>query len=130
MLPPVVFHPRARRRGVVALLVLGGGVLLTLPASARSAPDLAGLDLRLQPSDVVSALPPGLSDTPVPPRMHDQSVPEIVSDVDRVAETPTPNRRVAGTDALGDLSFGEGVLQDLLENKTIPLFRVRVAPPF
>ena len=27
-------------------------------------------------------------------------------------------------------SSDEGVLKELLENKTIPLFRVRVAPPF
>ena len=41
-----------------------------------------------------------------------------------------PNRRDPGSGPLGKIGGGEGMLQDLLENKTIPLFRVRMAPPF
>jgi hypothetical protein len=130
VLPPVVFHPPVWRRRVAALLVACGTIPLALPASARSAPDLSGLDLRLTPSDVAPATPPRIPEGRVAPRMHDQSVPEIVGEVDRVKQTETPNRRVAGTGPLGDLSIDEGVLEELLENKTIPLFRVRVAPPF
>ena len=101
-----------------------------VPALARSAADLSGLDLRLNPSDVAPTPPPLLSRGPVAPRTHGQSVPEIVGEVDQVKQAETPNRRAAGTGPLGDLTADEGLLKELLEDKTIPLFRVRMAPPF
>ena len=112
-------------------MLLSYGVALTAwPAAARSAFDLSQLDLRLNPADVAPETPPLVPRGPVRPNMHGQSVPEIVGDVDQVRQTETPNRRVAGTGPLGNLTADDGVLKELLENKTIPLFRVRVTPPF
>jgi hypothetical protein len=87
------------------------------------------LDLRVQPGDVAPPPPPLLPDAPVPPALGRQSVPEIVSEVDQVQRVETPQKR-EGRGPLGSLSSDEGVLKELLENKTIPLFRVRVTPPF
>jgi hypothetical protein len=44
-------------------------------------------------------------------------------EVDRVGRGEIPSRLSAGSSGDG------GVLEDLLEDKTIPLFRVRVKPP-
>ena len=46
---------------------------------------------------------------------------------DRVARGPIPNqaRESSGEDEIGSSSF----LKDLLDNQTIPLFRVTVDPP-
>lgn len=136
MLPPVDLDPPRRRHGTAAMLVAAAFVCAACPAAARSAPDLAGLNLRLQPTDVVPPAPPGPPRVPVatnqhdPRNLHGQSVPEIVGEVDKAKPTETPNRRAPGSGPLGDLTVGEGMLQEFLENKTIPLFRVRVAPPF
>ena len=54
----------------------------------------------------------------------------MVGEVDRVTEPETPNRPAAGTGPLGELVGEDGLLKELLENKTIPLFRIRVEPPF
>jgi hypothetical protein len=130
VLPPVVIHPPVWRHHAIALVFAAGVSFLALPAGATSASQPAKLDLRLTPTDIAPAAPPRLPQATVAPRMHDQGVPEIVGEVDRVKQTETPNRRLAGTGPLGDLAIGEGMLQELLENKTIPLFRIRVAPPF
>jgi hypothetical protein len=47
----------------------------------------------------------------------------VVEEVDRVGRGEIPSRLSAGSSGDG------GVLEDLLEDKTIPLFRVRVKPP-
>ena len=53
-----------------------------------------------------------------------------VEEVDKVERNPTPNRGPSLLGPLGDLGGEEGgVLQELLENKTIPLFRVRMKSP-
>ena len=104
--------------------------MAALPTAATSQPNLAGLNLQLSPADVAPTPSPLISEARVPPKMHEQSTSEIVGDVDQVRQTETPNRRVAGSGPLGSLTADDGVLKELLENKTIPLFRVRVAPPF
>ena len=48
----------------------------------------------------------------------------MVEEVDRVGRGEIPGRLSAGSSGDG------GVLEDLLEDNTIPLFRVRVKPPF
>lgn len=112
------------------MVVAGSVAIITVSAAASPTVDLSQLDLRLDPADIAPAPPPLLPQGPLPPRMHGQSVPEIVGDVDQVRQAATPNRRAAGTGPLGSLTADEGVLKELLENKTIPLFRVRMAPPF
>ena len=104
--------------------------MAALPAAATSKPNLAGLNLQLNPTDVAPTPPPLITEARVPPKMHEQSTSEIVGDVDQVKQTETPNRRAPGSGPLGSLTADDGVLKELLENKTIPLFRVRVAPPF
>ena len=108
---------------VAALGLLAGSG----PGAAATTRGMAGLDLRLRPGDVV--LPPEApAIEPAVPAPSAQSVPKVVGEVDRVTEPETPNRH-AGTGPLGEL-VGDGLLKELLENKTIPLFRVRIEPPF
>ena len=121
-------HPSRWR--FAAILIAGGAVLAPAGAMAKPAANLAGLDLRLEPSDVAPTPGPLVPEGPVTPQMHAQSTWEIVGEVDRVQKTETPNRRDAGSGPLGSLTAEEGLLEELLENKTIPLFRIRVAPPF
>ena len=116
MLPPVDLDPHRARRPLLAaaLMCAAGLVLAAAPvAQARSAASQPSLDLRLQPSDVRA-----------------QNVPETVGEIDRVKPNVTPNRRDPGSGPLGNLGGDGSMLQELLENKTIPLFRVRVTPPF
>jgi hypothetical protein len=50
-----------------------------------------------------------------------------VAEIDQVRRTEIPDRRRAQS----GLEFGDSnLIQELLENKTIPLFRVTVEPPF
>ena len=130
MLSLVDWFPPRWRQVVATVLVACGVTLAAWPAVARSAFELSQLDLRLNPADVAPETPPLVPRGSVRPNMHGQSVPEIVGDVDQVRQTETPNRRVACTGPLGNLTADDGVLKELLENKTIPLFRVRVTPPF
>jgi len=110
---------------VAALGLLGGSG----PGLAATTRGMARLDLRLRPGDVV--LPPEAPlIEPAVPAPSAQSVPEVVGEVDRLTEPETPNRQVAGRGPLGELVGEDGLLKELLENKTIPLFRVRVEPPF
>lgn len=131
MLPPVDLDPHRTRRLLAAMLTCTAGLLLASPAvMARSASGQPALDLRLNPSDVRPTSVPQLPPIPVAPDVQAQNVPEIVGEVDRPKQNVTPNRRDPGSGPLGKIGGGEGMLQDLLENKTIPLFRVRMAPPF
>lgn len=108
-----------------------GLVLAVAPvAEARSAASQPSLDLRLQPSDVRPSPVPQLPEISAAPDVRAQNVPEVVGEIDRVKPSVTPNRRDPGSGPLGNLGGDGSMLQELLENKTIPLFRVRMAPPF
>jgi len=113
--------------GLCAALLAAGG---TLPASARSATNLSTLDLQLQPRDVAppELLESGIGDAPV--SAGSQNLPEVVREVDQAQRTEPPKRRLPGSGPLDSVTGDQGVLKDLLENKTIPLFRVTVEPPF
>ena len=123
-LPP---NARTLRATVLAAIA----ALWAAPAVARPAPDLERLDLTVRPTDVAPPPRARLSE-PVAPSADAAPSPSVnpVEEVDKVERNPTPNR---GTSLLGPLGSlgGEdgGVLQELLENKTIPLFRVRVKSP-
>ncbi len=113
--------------GLCAGLLVAGG---TLPASARSAPKLSTLDLQLRPRDVAppELLESGIGDAPV--SAGSQNLPEVVGEVDQVQRAEPPKRHLSGWGPLDSVTGDQGVLKDLLENKTIPLFRVTVEPPF
>ena len=106
-------------------------VIWALPAVARSAPDLGQLDLTVRPADV-AAPPRSILAEPLPPLAHPPAGPMAnpVDEIDKVEPNPTPNRGPSLLGPLGGLGGEEGgVLQELLENKTIPLFRVRMKSP-
>jgi hypothetical protein len=102
-----------------------------VPASARSVPDLERLDLTVRPTDV-AAPPRSALDEPPPPFADNPTEPPAnpVEEIDKVERNLTPNRLPTTLGPLGGLGGEEGgVLQELLENKTIPLFRVRMKSP-
>ena len=101
------------------------------PASARPAP-IDQLDLTVRPTDVAAAKNPLPTLAPVTDASAGlDTVASPVDEVDKVRPTVTPNRRTTTLGPLGTLGGEEGgVLQELLENKTIPLFRVRMESPF
>lgn len=122
--------PQQYRPWAAPLLIACATAVVATAAHGRSAPDLSELDLQLKPADVAPPPQPLQPREPTDPRTRGQSLPEVVSEVDQVRQNPTPNRRTSGTGPLDDLGGSDGLIQELLENKTIPLFRVRVAPPF
>ena len=121
------------------LAVAALALVLTAGAStARDMPQRKALDLRLRASDVKPTPP-----RPVPEMASQEEPlpawiafvfgtdrPELDDSVemqDRVARGPIPNqaRESSGEDEIGTSNF----LKDLLDNQTIPLFRVTVDPP-
>jgi hypothetical protein len=96
------------------------------PAAARPQPDLAELDLEVRPADVAAPKRPKLAEPAAPVSAPPASAiaPNIVEEVDRVGRGEIPSRLSAGSSGDG------GALEELLEDNTIPLFRVRMKPPF
>jgi hypothetical protein len=101
-------------------------VALAAPAAARPQPDLAELDLRVRPADVAAPKRPKLAEPLAPVSAPPASAmpPDVVEEVDRVGRGENPSRLSGGSSGDG------GVLEELLEDNTIPLFRVRMKPPF
>ncbi len=101
------------------------------PAVGRPAPDLERMDLTVRPADV-AAPPKSVLDEALPPFVDATNEPAAnqVDEVDKVRPNLTPNKGPSLLGPLGDLGGQEGgALQELLENKTIPLFRVRMKSP-
>jgi hypothetical protein len=96
------------------------------PAAARPQPNLAELDLKVRPADVAAPKRPKLAEPVAPVSAPPASAvpPDVVEEVDRVGRGEIPSRLSAGSSGDG------GVLEELLEDNTIPLFRVRMKPPF
>jgi hypothetical protein len=96
------------------------------PAAARPQPNLAELDLRVRPADVAAPKRPKLAEplAPASPPPTSATPSDVVEEVDRVGRGEIPSRLSAGSSGDG------GVLEELLEDNTIPLFRVRMKPPF
>jgi hypothetical protein len=95
---------------------------LAAPATARPQPPLADLDLKVRPGDVKMPQSPALAE-PLPATAR-PAAPDLVEEVDRVERGDLPYR------LSGRAGDEGGILEDLLEDKTIPLFRVRMKPPF
>ena len=113
------------------LLAIGMTVgVLAGPAGATQAQRLSGLDLRLGPKDVAPSQAAPLPSAPEDADPQDQNLPEIVGEIDQVQRSSAPQKRMPGAGPLENLSGSQGMLKELLENKTIPLFRVSVPPPF
>lgn len=109
----------------LAALALGVALLPPQAAAARQKADAASLDLRLRPGDL--RLPP----LPSPRRPSGEEPPldqpRSAAETDRVERALIPQRHRGGELFLvGDGGF----LEELLEDSTIPLFRVTVEPPF
>jgi hypothetical protein len=101
------------------------------PAFARSAP-IDQLDLTVRPTDLAAPQHPVPALPPLTDALANVTEPvNPVDEVDKVRPTVTPNRRPSALGPLGGLAGEQGgVLQELLEDKTIPLFRVRMESPF
>ena len=117
-------HRRMRR--VVGLTA--GVLALVAAASAHAVPKAGGLDLQLNSADVTPApAPPFRSITSGP---TDETADASVGAIDQAPVTASPNRRKPGTGSLNSLAGDDTLLKELLEDKTIPLFRVRMESPF
>ena len=113
------------------LLAVGMTVgVLAGPAGATQAQRLSSLDLRLGPSDVAPPEAAPLPSAPEDADLQHQNLPEIVGETDQVQRSSVPQKRMPGAGPFESLSGSQGMLKELLENKTIPLFRVSVPPPF
>ncbi len=107
-------------------------VLVPTPSFARPQRDLARVDLRIRPGDLKPApearrpLVPFAASAPAGQPVYALS--DRVEANDRVRDSEIPDRR-REQNLLGIGSKGS-LLEALLENQTIPLFRVTVEPPF
>ena len=115
-----------RRPSAACVLMALSWTALATPAGARAQPDLAKLDFRVRSADVAAPKRPESAEPLAPVSAPPASAmpPDVVEEVDRVGRGEIPGRLSAGSSGDG------GVLEDLLEDNTIPLFRVRVKPPF
>jgi hypothetical protein len=114
---------------------LAGAALLIIPAmiepvDARPQPKPARMDLSVRPGDLRPMPSASLPVLDEPKRSVEASMlapNDPVAEIDQVRRTEIPDRRRAQS----GLEFGDSnLIQELLENKTIPLFRVTVEPPF
>ena len=89
------------------------------------------MDLTVRPADVAPPPVPVLLE-PNPPFADatTETPANQVDQIDKAQPNPTPNRGPSVLGPLGGLGGAEGgALQELLENKTFPLFRVRMKSP-
>ena len=117
---------RVRRRPSAAcvLMALSWTALAAAAGARPQQPDLAKLDLRVRSADVAAPKRPESAEPPAPaPASTSATRSDVVEEVDRAGRGEIPSRLSAGSSGDG------GVLEDLLEDHTIPLFRVRVKPP-
>jgi hypothetical protein len=125
---------RATRSSSPIAVALGAALLAgtAMPAAARQNFDMRDLDLDVRPGDFAAPKRPPFV-TPAPAPAPDSAgsgtpvLPEVFDEVDRVERRDIPNGP-RGT-PLGSQA-GDGFLEELIEGKTIPLFRVTVQPPF
>ncbi|MGD9507320.1 MAG: hypothetical protein AB7I59_12250 [Geminicoccaceae bacterium] len=115
-----------RWEGLVAIL---GCLVLTVAGPASAAQGLSGLDLRLKPGDVAPSPPAPYRAVTGAPTLAELAM-NLASTLDQGPQAQTPNRRKSGTGSLDALAGDDEFLKQLLEDKTIPLFRIRVEPPF
>lgn len=119
----------------VGLARLAGAALFVVPlviepVDARPQPKPTRLDLSVRPADLRPMPATSLPVLDEPERSVEASMlapTDPVTEIDQVRRTEIPDRRRAQS----GLEFGDSnLIQELLENKTIPLFRVTVEPPF
>ena len=119
-----VDHFGLRRVASAAVAVVS--LLAAVPGHA--VPKAGGLDLRLESTDVAPAPPPPFRSFTTGPA--DEAANGSVGAIDQAPVNETPNRRKAGTGTLDNLAGDDELLKQLLEDKTIPLFRIRMESPF
>jgi hypothetical protein len=113
-------------RLAVGVAVAVVSLLAAVPGHA--VPKAGGLDLRLDSTDVAPAPPPPFRSFTTGPA--DESGNGSVGAIDQAPVSETPNRHKAGTGTLDNLAGDAELLKQLLEDKTIPLFRIRMQSPF
>lgn len=122
----------ARARSRPVWLVVGACLTLCLgmatPTQARLPLELDQLDLAVRPTDVAPAKPAlDVGIQPAPGSTSEAGLPpNPVDEVDKLAPRRVPNRKLEPSSRLGELTGQEGqmLLQEFLQNKTIPLFRL------
>ena len=112
-----------------ALAAVAGGLVLVAAQPSGAAQDLSGLDLHLKPADVAPAPPPRYRSVTAAPSDAELETNDIGT-LDQAPQTEAPNRHKTNAGSLETIAGDEDLLRQLLENKTIPLFRIRVEPPF
>lgn len=112
-----------------ALAAIAVCLAATASEPSAAAQELPGLDLRLKPGDVAPPPPPPYRSVTGAPSTEELAT-DGVATLDQGPQTQTPNRRKAGTGSLETLAGNDELLKELLEDKTIPLFRFRVESPF
>jgi hypothetical protein len=121
---------RCRALGCGSAFIALALVLFPTGASqARPQRDLATVDLRVRPGDLKPAprplvpyAAPELDEEPV------YALSEQVEATDRARRSEIPDRRREQN--LLDIGSEGSLLEELLENQTIPIFWVTVEPPF
>ena len=103
-------------------------VMLLAAVPGHTVPRAGGLDLRLDSTDVAPAPPPPFRSFTTGPA--DEAANGSVGALDQAPVNETPNRHKAGTGTLENLAGDDELLKQLLEDKTIPLFRIRMQSPF
>jgi hypothetical protein len=132
MLSPAARNAVAQRcrRLLVLATALSLSLAMAVPLAARPQPKPQRMDLAVRPADV-RLKPPVVVLEPLSaleePEVPGVALADPVAEIDQVERTEIPDRRRAKSGLqLGD----NGLLQELLEDKTIPIFRVTVEPPF
>ncbi len=113
---------------LVAGTCLAVGLGTATPSQARIPLELDQLDLAVRPADVAPAKPAldaGISTGPaIAPSA--ETPPSPVDEVDKLAPNRLPNRKLDPSTRFGELTGENGgeLLQEFLQRKTIPLFRL------
>lgn len=132
MFPTTLLPGAGRTRSWPVHLIAGACLALclgmTTPSQARIPLELDQLDLAVRPADVAPAKP--ALDAAIPPAPaiapSAETPPSPVDEVDKLAPSRLPNRKLDPSTRFGELTGETGgeLLQEFLQRKTIPLFRL------
>jgi hypothetical protein len=132
MCPTTLLPGAGRTRSWRVRFVVGACVAICLgvatPSQARIPLELDQLDLAVHPADVAPAKPAlDAGSPPIPAIAPSAEIPPSpVDEVDKLAPSRLPNRKLDPSTRFGELTGENGgeLLQEFLQRKTIPLFRL------